>query len=98
MVGAAMDNRASAAHLPVILERLAANWNNDGGLVQVGLFGQLNLDWWDVARSLDMRILTEFIGDFAKLGPEFAEQSVLGPAQHFQSLHTRAAENVEVVR
>src|ERR1700723_4689513 len=63
MVGAAMDKKASAAHLLVGLERLAANWNNDGGLVRVGLFGQLNLDWWKVARSLDMRILTEFIGD-----------------------------------
>jgi 5-methylthioadenosine/S-adenosylhomocysteine deaminase len=41
--------------------------------VRVGLFGQLNLDWWKVARGLDMRILTEFIGDLAKLGPEFAE-------------------------
>jgi 5-methylthioadenosine/S-adenosylhomocysteine deaminase len=78
MVGAAMDKRASAAHLPMGLERLAANWNNDGGLVKVGLFGQLNLDWWKVARSLDMRILTEFIGDLAKLGPDFAEKGVLG--------------------
>ena len=78
MVGAAMDKKASAAHLLADLERLAANWNNDGSLVRVGLFGQLNLDWWKVARSLDMRILTEFIGDLAKLGPEFAEKSVLG--------------------
>src|SRR5271154_6255389 len=78
MVGAAMDKKASAAHLPADLERLAANWNNEGGLVRVGLFGQLNLDWWKVARSLDMRILTEFIGDLAKLGPEFAEKGVLG--------------------
>jgi 5-methylthioadenosine/S-adenosylhomocysteine deaminase len=78
MVGAAMDKKASVAHLPVDLERLAANWNNDGGLVRVGLFGQLNLDWWKVARSLDMRILTEFIGDLAKLGPAFAEKGVLG--------------------
>jgi 5-methylthioadenosine/S-adenosylhomocysteine deaminase len=77
MVGAAMDKKASAAHLLVGLERLAANWNNDGGLVQVGLFGQLNLDWWQAARALDMRILTEFIGDLAKLGPEFAEKGVL---------------------
>jgi 5-methylthioadenosine/S-adenosylhomocysteine deaminase len=78
MVGAAMDKQASAAHLPADLERLAANWNNEGGLVRVGLFGQLNLDWWKVARGLDMRILTEFIGDLAKLGPEFAEPGVLG--------------------
>src|SRR5271163_1213808 len=78
MVGAAMDKKASAAHLPADLERLAANWNNAGGLVRVGLFGQLNLDWWKVARSLDMRILTEFIGDLAKLGPDFAKKGVLG--------------------
>ena len=71
--------RAPAADL----ERLAANWNNDGGLVRVGLFGQLNLDWWKVARRLDMRILTEFIGDLAKLGPEFAEHGVLGPHNIF---------------
>jgi 5-methylthioadenosine/S-adenosylhomocysteine deaminase len=78
MVGAAMDKKASAAHLPADLERLAANWNKDDGLVKVGLFGQLNLAWWKVARGLDMRILTEFIGDLAKLGPEFAEPGVLG--------------------
>jgi len=78
MVGAAMDKTASAAHLPQDLERLALKWNNLGGLVRVGLFGQLNLDWWKVARGLNMHILTEFIGDLAKLGPEFAERGVLG--------------------
>jgi 5-methylthioadenosine/S-adenosylhomocysteine deaminase len=78
MVGAAMDKKASAAHLPRELERLALQWNNLGGLVRVGLFGQLNLDWWNVARRLDMHILAEFIGDLAKLGPEFAKQGVLG--------------------
>ncbi|MET3212634.1 UNVERIFIED_ORG: cytosine/adenosine deaminase-related metal-dependent hydrolase [Burkholderia territorii] len=78
MVGAAMDKKASAAHLPGDLQRLAHNWNNAGSLVRVGLFGQLNLDWWKVARELDMRILTEFIGDLAKLGPEFAKPGVLG--------------------
>jgi cytosine/adenosine deaminase-related metal-dependent hydrolase len=78
MVGAAMDKRASTAHLPRDLERLALRWNKQQSLVQVGLFGQLNLDWWKVARGLDMRILTEFIGDLAKLGPEFAAQGVLG--------------------
>jgi 5-methylthioadenosine/S-adenosylhomocysteine deaminase len=82
MVGAAMDKKASAAHLPDDLKRLAGNWNH-GDLVRVGLFGQLNLDWWKVARSLDMRILTEFIGDLAKLGPEFAEAGVLGPHNIF---------------
>src|ERR1700727_703135 len=83
MVGAAMDKKASAAHLPDALERLAAKWNNDGGLVRVGLFGQLNLDWWKVARRLDMRVLTEFIGDHAKLGPAFADPGVLGPHNIF---------------
>src|SRR5271163_2195466 len=39
MVGAAMDKKVSTAHLPGDLKRLAANWNNDGSLVQVGLFG-----------------------------------------------------------
>lgn len=78
MVGAAMDKKASATHLPGDLHRLAHNWNSAGSLVHVGLFGQLNLDWWKVARGLDMRILTEFIGDLAKLGPEFSKPGVLG--------------------
>jgi 5-methylthioadenosine/S-adenosylhomocysteine deaminase len=78
MVGAAMDKNATAAHLPGDLERLALAWNQDGGRVQVGLFGQFNLDWWQAARALDMRVLTEFIGDLAKLGPEFANKGVLG--------------------
>ena len=83
MVGAAMDKQASTAHLPADLKRLADSWNHDDGLVRVGLFGQLNLDWWRVARSLGMRILTEFIGDLAKLGPAFAEPGVLGPHNIF---------------
>jgi 5-methylthioadenosine/S-adenosylhomocysteine deaminase len=83
MVGAAMDRQASSLHLPGDLKRLAETWNQGAGLVRVGLFGQLNLDWWKVARSLDMRILTEFIGDLAKLGPEFAKPGVLGPHNIF---------------
>ena len=83
MVGAAMDKKASTAHLPGDLKRLGDNWNQGEGLVRVGLFGQLNLDWWKVARSLDMRILTEFIGDLAKLGPEFDEAGLLGPHNIF---------------
>jgi cytosine/adenosine deaminase-related metal-dependent hydrolase len=83
MVGAAMDKQASTAHLPGDLKRLADNWNQGEGLVRVGLFGQLNLDWWKVARGLDMHILTEFIGDLAKLGPEFAKPGVLGPHNIF---------------
>jgi len=78
MVGPAMDKQASAAHLPGDLARLARQWNDADSLVRVGLFGQLNLDWWKVARGLDMRILTEFIGDLAKLSPEFAQPGVLG--------------------
>lgn len=83
MVGPAMDKQAPSAHLPNDLKRLALNWNHDGGLVRAGLFGQLNLDWWKVARDLDMHILSEFIGDLAKLGPEFAEPGVLGPRNIF---------------
>jgi hypothetical protein len=83
MVGAAMDKKASAAHLPRDLERLALNWNTPNSLVRVGLFGQLNLDWWKIARGLNMSILTEFIGDLAKLGPQFAEPGILGPHNIF---------------
>ena len=83
MVGAAMDKKASAEHLPRDLERLALNWNTPSSLVRVGLFGQLNLDWWKVARGLNMHILTEFIGDLAKLGPQFAEAGILGPHNIF---------------
>lgn len=83
MVGGAMDKGASSAHLPADLKRLADNWNTGNGLVRVGLFGQLNLDWWKVARSLDMPILSEFIGDLAKLGPDFAKPGVLGPHNIF---------------
>jgi cytosine/adenosine deaminase-related metal-dependent hydrolase len=83
MVGAAMDKKASQAHLPGDLKRLADTWNVNNGPVRVGLFGQLNLNWWKVARDLDMRILTEFIGDLARLGPEFAEPGVLGPHNIF---------------
>jgi 5-methylthioadenosine/S-adenosylhomocysteine deaminase len=83
MVGAAMDKKASAAHLPRDLERLALNWNTSNSLVRVGLFGQLNLDWWKVARGLNMQLLTEFIGDLAKLGPQFAEPGILGPHNIF---------------
>jgi len=83
MVGAAMDKRASVSHLPQDLKRLAERWNTQDSLIQVGLFGQLKLDWWEIARQLDMRILTEFIGDLAKLGPEFAKPGILGPDNIF---------------
>ena len=83
MAGAAMDKRASVSHLPQDLKRLAERWNTQNSRIQVGLFGQLKLDWWEVARQLDMRILTEFIGDLAKLGPEFAKPGILGPDNIF---------------
>jgi cytosine/adenosine deaminase-related metal-dependent hydrolase len=83
MVGAAMDKKASAEHLPRDLERLASHWNTSNRLVRVGLFGQLKIDWWKIARGLDMQVLTEFIGDLAKLGPQFAEPGVLGPHNIF---------------
>lgn len=83
MVGAAMDKSASSTHLPADLKRLAQTWNKGDGLIRVGLFGQLNLDWWKVARSLGMNILTEFLGDLSKLGPQFAEPGVLGPHNIF---------------
>src|ERR1700729_666221 len=83
MVGAAMDKKASAEHLPRDLERLASSWNTSDSLFCAGLFGQLNLDWWKVARGLNMHILTEFIGDLAKLGPQFAEPGILGPHNIF---------------
>ena len=83
MVGAAMDKKAPAEHLPRDLERLASNWNTSSSLVRVGLFGQLKTDWWQVARGLDMQILTEFIGDLAKLGPQFAAPGILGPHNIF---------------
>jgi 5-methylthioadenosine/S-adenosylhomocysteine deaminase len=83
MVGAAMDKKALAHHLPRDLERLAMNWNTSTSLVRVGLFGQLNLEWWKLARGLNMHILTEFIGDLVKLGPQFAEPGILGPHNIF---------------
>ncbi len=83
MVGAAMDKQASSAHIPGDLKRLADNWNQGDKLVRVGLFGQFNIDWWRAARALDMRILSEFIGDLAKLGPEFDEPGLLGPHNIF---------------
>lgn len=83
MVGPAMDKGASSAHLPGDLRRLAHKWNTEGSRVRVGLFGQLNQPWWQAARELDMRILTEFIGDLAKLSPEFAQPGVLGPHNIF---------------
>jgi cytosine/adenosine deaminase-related metal-dependent hydrolase len=83
MAGPGMDKGAPSAHLPGDLERLARKFNTGGGLVRVGLFGQLNLGWWEAARRLDMRILTEFIGDLATLGPEFAAPGILGPHNIF---------------
>jgi 5-methylthioadenosine/S-adenosylhomocysteine deaminase len=83
MVGAPLNDQASVTHLPQDFSRLALKWNVGDGLVRVGMFGQANLDWWNVARGLDLRILTEFSGDWFQLGPEFAEKSVLGPHNIF---------------
>jgi 5-methylthioadenosine/S-adenosylhomocysteine deaminase len=83
IVGAPLNDQASVTHLPQDAERLARKWNAEGGLVRVGLFGQINLDWWKVARGLDLRILTEFSGDWFQLGLEFAEKGVLGPHNIF---------------
>jgi 5-methylthioadenosine/S-adenosylhomocysteine deaminase len=83
MAGAPLNDHASVTHLPQDLERLARKWNAEGGLVRVGLFGQINLDWWKVARGLDLRILTEFSGDWFQIGPEFVEKGVLGPHNIF---------------
>jgi 5-methylthioadenosine/S-adenosylhomocysteine deaminase len=82
MVGAPLNDQASVAHLPGDFERLAQKWNA-GGLVRVGMFGQINLDWWKIAHSLDLRILTEFSGDWFQLGLEFAEKGLLGPHNIF---------------
>src|SRR5580704_17621335 len=62
MVGAPLNDHASVTHLPQDVERLARKWNTEGALVRVGLFGQINLVWWRVARCLELRILTEFSG------------------------------------
>src|ERR1700677_1943442 len=83
MVGAPLNDQASVTHLPQDADRLARKWNAEGGLVRVGLFGQINLDWWKIARGLDLRILTEFSGDWFQIGPEFAEKGVLGPRNIF---------------
>src|SRR5580704_871739 len=83
MVGAPLNDQGTVAHLPKDFDRLARNWNTEGGLVRVGMFGQINLDWWKVARALELRILTEFSGDWFPLGPEFAQKGVLGPNNIF---------------
>jgi 5-methylthioadenosine/S-adenosylhomocysteine deaminase len=83
MVGAPLNDQASVGHLPQDFSRLALKWNSGAGLVRVGMFGQANLAWWKVARDLDLRILTEFSGDWFQLGPEFAEKGVLGPHNIF---------------
>jgi 5-methylthioadenosine/S-adenosylhomocysteine deaminase len=82
MVGAPLNDQASVKHLPKDFERLARG-NTAGTLVRVGMFGQVNLDWWKIARDLDLRILTEFSGDWFQLGPEFAQKGVLGERNIF---------------
>ena len=57
MVGAAMDKRASVSHLPQDLKRLAERWNTQNSRIQVGLFGQLKLDWWESKGATGDRIV-----------------------------------------
>jgi 5-methylthioadenosine/S-adenosylhomocysteine deaminase len=83
MVGAPLNDQASVTHLPQDFDRLARKWNAEDSLVRVGMFGQINLEWWKVARALNLRILTEFSGDWFPLGPEFAKKGVLGPNNIF---------------
>jgi cytosine/adenosine deaminase-related metal-dependent hydrolase len=83
MVGAPLNDQGTVAHLPNDFDRLARKWNTEGGLVRVGMFGQINLEWWKVARALELRILTEFSGDWFPLGPELAQKGVLGPNNIF---------------
>lgn len=82
MVGAPLNDQDSVTHLPRDFGRLAQKWNA-GGLIRVGMFAQLNLDWWKLARELDLQTLTEFSGDWFELGPRFAEKGVLGPRNIF---------------
>jgi 5-methylthioadenosine/S-adenosylhomocysteine deaminase len=83
MVGAPLNDQPSVTHLPGGLERLAGKWNAGGGLLRVGMFGQINLDWWKIARDLDLITLTEFSGDWFELGPEFAEKGFLSSRNIF---------------
>jgi 5-methylthioadenosine/S-adenosylhomocysteine deaminase len=83
MVGAPLNDQPSVKHLPKDIERLASKWNADGGLVRVGMFAQTNLDWWKIASDFDLRILTEFSGDWFQLGPEFAKKGILGSRNIF---------------
>jgi 5-methylthioadenosine/S-adenosylhomocysteine deaminase len=83
MVGAPLNDQASVTHLPQDFKRLASVWNADDGLVRVGMFAQTNLDWWKIANDLDLRILTEFSGDWFQLGSEFAKKGILGPRNIF---------------
>lgn len=83
MVGAPLNDQASVAHLPQDFHRLASIWNTGSGLVRAGMFAQINLDWWKLARELDLRILTEYSGDWFEMGAAYAEKGLLGPRNIF---------------
>jgi cytosine/adenosine deaminase-related metal-dependent hydrolase len=85
MVGAPMDKQASADHLPGDLKRLVATWNRSDSRVKVGLFGhlKLNADWWKLAHELDLPMLTELVGDYNGIPPEFANSGLIGPKTIF---------------
>lgn len=78
MVGAPLNDQASVTHLPGDFHRLASKWNSDGALVRVGMFAQINLDWWALARELDLRILTEYSGDWFEMGADMPRRACLG--------------------
>jgi cytosine/adenosine deaminase-related metal-dependent hydrolase len=94
MVGAPMDKQFVKVHLPGDLKRLAAKWNQTDSLVQVGYFGHLkfNLDEFEFARGLDMRVLYEMVGDYNEIPPQFMKTGVLGPHTIFNHC-TRLPEN-----
>jgi len=85
MVGTPMDTQARASHLPHDIKRLAEKWNHADGLVSVGMFGhlKLNLSWWNLARELEIRLLTELVGDYNQIPAELASLDLIGPRTIF---------------
>ncbi len=94
MAGAPMDKQFVRGHLPGDLKRLAAKWNQADGLVQVGYFGHLkfNMDEYQFARGLELRVLFEMVGDYNEVPAEFMKPGVLGPHTIFNHC-TRLPEN-----
>ncbi|GAB2890767.1 amidohydrolase family protein [Paraburkholderia jirisanensis] len=85
LVGSPMDKQGWSSHLPQDIRRLAAKWNPGEGLVKVGLFGhlKLDLDWWKLARELEIPLLTELVGDFNRIPAELADLDLIGPKTIF---------------